>query len=82
MKKTAVDLLCWCVSLTGDDTEKIWVHRFLHFLSLIHLVFEIGKKKSKSSYLFISNKCEYLRAYLKSLDGDMQEALESCELRI
>ena len=29
MKKTAVDLLCWCVSLTGDNTEKIWVHRFL-----------------------------------------------------
>ena len=39
---------------------------YLHFLQLFHLVHEIGKKKSTSSYFFISNKREYLRVYLKS----------------
>ena len=41
---------------------------FLHFLQLFHLVYKIGNTKSKSSYMFISNKCEYLRVCLKSLD--------------
>ena len=34
---------------------------YLHFLQLFHLVYKIGNKKSKSSYLFISSKCDYLR---------------------
>ena len=55
---------------------------YLHFLELFHLVYEIGKKKSKSSYYFISKKRDYLRVYLKSMKLGTQEALESCKLRI
>ena len=33
---------------------------YLHFLQSSYLVYEIGDKKSKSTYLFISNKHEYL----------------------
>ena len=55
---------------------------YLHFLQLFHLVYEISNKKSKSSYLFIPNKHKYLKVYLKSLNGDTQEELESCKLRI
>ena len=53
---------------------------YLHFRPLFHLVYKIGYKKSKSSYLFIVNH-EYLRVYLKSLNRDMWEALENfCKL--
>ena len=55
---------------------------YLDFLQLFHLVYEIVNKKSDSSYLFISKKREYLRVYLKSLNWDTQEALESFKLRI
>ena len=54
---------------------------YLHFLQLFHLAYEIGNKKSNSSYLCTSNK-QYLRAYLKSLNWDTREALERCKLRI
>ena len=39
------------------------------------------KKKRKSTYFF-KNKREYLRVYLKSMNWDVQESLESCKLRI
>ena len=55
---------------------------YLNFLQLFHLVYKIGNKERKSSYFIISNKREYLRVYLKSMNWDTQEPLESCKLRI
>ena len=55
---------------------------YLNFLQLFHLVYEIGNKKMKSSWFFILHKREYLRVYLKSMNWDTQESLESCKLRI
>ena len=56
---------------------------YLNFLQLFHLVCKIDNKKSKSSYFFfISDKHEYLRVYLKSMNWDTQESLKNCKLRI
>ena len=52
------------------------------YFSTIISVYKTGNKKSKSSYFFISNKCEYLRVHSKSMNWDMHKALQSCKLRI
>ena len=54
---------------------------YLDFLQLFHLVYETGNKKRKRLF-FIKSKCEYLRVYLKSMNWDVQESLESYKLRI
>ena len=65
-------------SRSGAAVSPLGGKRWLYFLQSSHLVSEIDNKKTKSSYLFISNKFEYLTVYLKSLNCDQFSPFDAC----